>query len=347
MRRHRENYGIDAVTAFAAGPPEGKWPCPIPQAGHTGFAPLMVGIHYLLRGGEVLKLNLGDVGEAAGPQGKQVTLLVTASKTDQEAKGEYVGRDCTCNMGRAGGLCPAHILTSHVKQRVLDLQQAGGAQRDAPLFVGATGERMQMKELLEHVEAAAKDSEESLRAASGKKKFGTRSLRVAGALLAFKGGAAEETVRALGRWATTTAMMAYLRGTPLVKAAGASRLMVAAMEAAYDPSAGITRANIRPVLGEVVRREESEEEDGEGEHPLSVKHGLTGLLHRPLVMTGPAARWTTFCGWRWAELGLAGAFMSSGARDARCARCFRKKVKEVTTPPAAASQERKSKATRQ
>eukprot|EP00435_Cladocopium_sp_Y103_P027616 s1062_g6.t2 len=54
-------------------------------------------------------------------------------------------------------------------------------------------------------------------------RYGTHSLRVAGVMAACDAGLQEETVKALGRWTSTRAMYAYLRGTPYAKAAWAAQ----------------------------------------------------------------------------------------------------------------------------
>ena len=94
----------------------------------------MTGIHYLLRANELIGLTLGDVGETLGSQGRQTTLHLRSSKTDQEGCGEFVGRDCVCWGTQQDHVCPAHILSNHVRARILELQEVGGARSEAPLL---------------------------------------------------------------------------------------------------------------------------------------------------------------------------------------------------------------------
>ena len=66
--------------------------------------------------------------------------------------------------------------------------------------------------------------------------------------------------------------------------------------------------------------------NGKGSGPtapgLVVRQSLTGRLRRPMVVTGPPETWVTFCGWRWAATGFAGAFMDADP-GTWCPRCYR------------------------
>ena len=104
------------------------------------------------------------------------------------------------------------------------LREKGGRAPGAPLFTDADGHRLTQKTVTEAIEyAAARDGQEIRK--DGWACFGSHSLRVAGAIAAFEAGLQEETVKALGRWTSTKAMYAYLRGTPYTKAAWASKPM--------------------------------------------------------------------------------------------------------------------------
>ena len=128
-------------------------------------------------------------------------------------------------------------------------------------------------------------------------------------------------------------MLAYLRGVPLVRAASAAETMVSAMllDAGGNPLGStnfgpLVRAGkvtsgwalgARDVSG-VPTTEEPEEVDQE-EGPR-VRNNLTGLVHRLGNFRGPAAGWTTRCGWHWSELGTAGQFLRE--EGAQCGRCY-------------------------
>ena len=155
----------------------------------------------------------------------QVAVVLRSSKTDQEFNREFVTRECTCAEDPSD-LCPAHTLWDQVVER-----RSGANTGGAPLFVGEAGLRLTKSQVLEAVKAAAQHAGERLEA-DGRARFGTHSMRVAGALAAFSAGIDENVIRALGRWKSNDAMMRYLRGLPVVKAASASRTMAQALQIA-------------------------------------------------------------------------------------------------------------------
>lgn len=308
VARHRAAFGVSPRLGEAArvaqrlarrgrGPRRGRAPCPPPREGGEGHSAILTGIYYLLRGGELLNLRLQDVGHRHCKGAWQVTLLLRESKTDQEGSGEVVGRECTCPTIGQMRWCPAHTLWNHLSRRARELEaQAIGPElaQEAPLFVSTEGQPAARADLQGWIESAAASNGEPLRGADGKARYGTHSLRVAGAFVAFAGGAPEETVRSLGRWKTTTVMLAYLRGAPVVRAAGASHDMARVMTGAWNKEADGAPTHVAPLLREVgvVGRRPGPPADG-----LRVMQGLTGKVHRPLIASGPPATWITVCGW--------------------------------------------------
>lgn len=192
-------------------------------------------------------------------------------------------------------------------------------QGTTPLFVGQEGNRITSKEILEAITTIAREGGENITDDEGRARFGTHSMRVAGALAAFCAGIDEPTIRALGRWKSTQAMMMYLRGTPLVKASAATKVMSQAM----TPGCRNEGTNFRPIFTEgrgwkqplpVVSREGLDK-------MMMVRHGVTGALHRMGKAEGDPSRWTTWCGWRWSRCGLAGTF-PNWEEGALCKKCF-------------------------
>ena len=171
-----------------------------------------------------------------------MALVIRQSKTDQEAQGELVTRDCTCSES-PNDRCPAHVIWDQVTDRLITGKRLGADMSQAPLFVGPTGDRLSKTEVVEAVKAVALAAGEPLQC-KGLNRYGTHSMRVAGALLAFSANVGEETVRALGRWKTTQAMMAYLRGTPVIKAANATAPMAQIM----DGGERLGSENFRPII---------------------------------------------------------------------------------------------------
>lgn len=254
------------------------------------FEAMAVRIWYLLRVGELVALNLEDVVRKRTGGKLLVALQVRSSKTDQEQQGELVARECTCGDDDVDDMCPAHMLWDQVTNRRDELQKVGGATGTAPLFVGKEGCRITSKEILEAINFTATEAGEELVDKEGRARYGTHSMRVAGALAAFCAGVDEATIRALGRWKSVQAMMLYLRGTPLVKASAATRVMAQAMNA--GPRDG--EVNFRPILVEEIGQARPPAFSREGlDKVMLVRHGITGALHRMGKAEGDPTRWTT------------------------------------------------------
>lgn len=216
---------------------------PVPRAGSFLFEALVTGIWYLLRVSELFALNIEDVFQKQVAGRIQVAVMVRSSKTDQEYNGEYVMREWTCTKDPSDS-CPAHILWDQVAERQAVLKSSLGTNNvgGAPLFVGEDGPRLTQCQVLEAIRAAALHAGEALEF-KGHARFGTHSMRVAGALAAFSAGIDENTIRALGRWKSNDAMMRYLRGLPVVKAAVASRAMAQALQIAEGQAPRISNAS--------------------------------------------------------------------------------------------------------
>ncbi len=329
LLRHRARYGQSAEITMASrdatrlarrgrGPPAGKQPVPIPKPNAPHFEAMATGIWYLLRVGELVALNVEDVLKKRSGGKLLVALHVRNSKTDQEQQGELVARECTCGED-PDDMCPAHLLWDQVTDRKVALCKIGGVTGKTPLFVGNDGCRITSKEILEAVTFTAKEAGEKIVDKEGRARYGTHSMRVAGALAAFCAGVDEPTIRALGRWKSTQAMMMYLRGTPLVKASKATKVMSQAM--IPGPKEG--EVNFRPIFaegfGQGIERAPFSREGLD--KVLMIRHGITGALHRMGKAEGDPERWTTWCGWRWARCGLAGTF-PNWKEEALCKRCF-------------------------
>ena len=227
IRRHRARHPIDGALAQATqeatrmakrgrGPPRKRQPMPFPEPDQVTYAGLATGIWYLLRVAELTALNVEDVVKKQGPEGWVVGLVIRTSKTDPEAASTTVARECVCTDAlRAGSaeFCPACILWKQVSIRTREMRAIGQMCPTAPLFTTPDGERMTEKFVLTRVEAVATAAGEPLQE-GGIPRFGTHSMRVAGAIIAFQAGIEENTIKALGRWQSTQAMMGYLRGAP-------------------------------------------------------------------------------------------------------------------------------------
>ena len=315
------------------GPPQGKQPAPMPHPDHPQYRMLATGVWYLLRVSEVMTLDMEDVVVKQSTAGWTAAVIIRSSKTDPEALSETVARDCVClntQQEEARALCPVHILCDQVGQRLGELRAVGYRGHGAPLFTGEGGERLTQRQVLSAVEKAALDAGEQLQD-EGRARYGTHSLRVAGAVLAFQAGLQETEVRSLGRWKTEEAMLAYLRGVPLIRASSTSTQMVRAMlnaggtplkETNFQPlvqggKMTIGRTRLADLSGKT-NGEPEREEDWEG--GIKIRHSLTGLVHRQGNLRGPAEGWTTRCGWRWAKLGMAGDFKAEDGP--RCGKCF-------------------------
>eukprot|EP00435_Cladocopium_sp_Y103_P016613 s3999_g4.t1 len=223
---------------------------PMPRPDHPQHGLLAVGVWYLLRVSELIALSLGDVAIRQNATGWTAALTIRTSKTDQEARSETIARDCVClteTSEEARTLCPAHILWTQVGQRLGELRALGCTGSQAPLFVTEDGEKLTERYVMTAVERSAQAAGEPLKE-NGQARFGTHSLRVAGAVLAFQAGLSESVVRSLGRWRSERAMLAYLRGTPLVKASGSSGKMLTAM--IDSGGCPLRNTNFRPLVQE-------------------------------------------------------------------------------------------------
>lgn len=114
-------------------------------------------------------------------------------------------REWTCSES-PNDRCPAHVVWGQVTDRLITGRRMGADMSQAPLFVGASGNRLIKSEVVEGIKAVALAAHEPLQS-DGKNRFGTHSMRVAGALLAFSANVGEDMVRALGRWKTVQAMI--------------------------------------------------------------------------------------------------------------------------------------------
>ena len=181
-----------------------------------------------------------------GPRQRwQLALEVASSKANQQGQGATVARDCICPSERESEYCPVHLLWAHSLFRKERLRTTGVVNDNAPLFIDEAGHRITEARIQAAVERVAAAAGEPLEA-HGAQRFGTHSLRVTRALWAFQAGVSEETVRALGRWSSTSAMLIYLRDTPLVRAAEASAAMAASIEAGH--TGDLMSTNFRPVI---------------------------------------------------------------------------------------------------
>ena len=175
-----------------------------------------------------------------GPRQRwQLALEVASSKADQQGQGATVARDCICPGERESEYCPVHLLWAHSLVRKERLRITGVVNDNAPLFIDEAGHRITEARIQAAVERVAAAAGEPLEA-HGAQRFGTHSLRGTRALWAFQAGVSEETVRALGRWSSTSAMLIYLRDTPLVRAAEAL------IEAGHTRN--LMSTNFRPVI---------------------------------------------------------------------------------------------------
>lgn len=330
MGRHKVRYPVDGPLELAGkeatriakrgrGPPQGKHPVPFPQLEDPLQEAIATGVWYLLRVAELCALNLGDVQRRHVQDGWQVALHIRSSKTDQEGAGALVARNCVCGDNRTINVCPVHTIWNHLCYRVAALREVNLVRRESPLFVDEEGRRLTPQVVLKAVEETATRQGEVL-TEDGRQRFGTHSMRVAGAILAFQAGVGEETVRALGRWDTTKAMLGYLRGTPLVRAAGATQAMANAIPVAEDGM--ILPTNFKEMWMEEQQRQGLPKgiHQVSLEEVLTIRHGITGQIHLPGKMEGPPEGWTARCGWKWARTGMAGSFKASDRE--RCGRCF-------------------------
>ena len=161
------------------------------------------------------------------------------------------------------GVLPVHLLWEHSLARKEWLRTTGVVNGSAPLFTDEMGHRITEARIQAAVERVAAAAGEPLET-QGAPRFGTHSLRVTGALWAFQSGVSEETVRALGRWRSTSAMLVYLRDTPLVRAAEASAAMAASIEAGHTRN--LMSTNFRP--GDQDGGRKARAGHGRGQSPL-------------------------------------------------------------------------------
>ena len=337
MRRHRLTHRVNEPLTQATqdairlakrgrGPPRKRQPMPFPKTDHPAYPALATGIWFLLRVAELKALNVGDVVKKQGPDGWVVGLTIRTSKTDQEAQSTTIARECLCD-GAAGAaaqeLCPACILWRQVSARSREMRAIGQVQAEAPLFTSPGGERMTERAVMNEVESVAKAAGEPLMEGD-RPRFGTHSMRVAGAIIAFQAGLEENTIKALGRWESTRAMLGYLRGIPYIRAAGATKHMARALTGGQCGLAAVEV--LRPIWADMTGRSlaarvnaADHRAGGETvEDGPQVRHCLTGLLHRSGVLRGPPESWSTRCGWKWADLGVAGDFGTSSL----CSKCY-------------------------
>ena len=241
VRRHLTLHGGSAVSLEereairicrrGRGPPAGKQPVPYPVTGGAFSALLQVGIWWLLRVQEVIALSLEDVVVyRAGDRVREMGLWVRRSKTDEEDLGALVVRQCVCG-NQSLAHCPGCTLWNHAQGRLLVAQDLGGQEGigGAPLFHNGCGRRLTVAEVLSAVEDTALGAGEPLRGEMGRRRFGTHSMRVRGACMAYAAGLPETTIMALGRWTSLDGMRRYLRGAPIRRASQATQEIARAM----------------------------------------------------------------------------------------------------------------------
>lgn len=133
--------------------------------------------------------------------------------------GALVVRQCVCGEASLAH-CPSCVLWRHAQDRRLALQGHGAPDGvgKAPLFDNGQGLRLTVAEVLVAVEDTAVEAGESLRTKEGLRRFGTHSMRVRGACMAYAAGLPETTIMALGRWTSLDGMRRYLRGAPIRRA---------------------------------------------------------------------------------------------------------------------------------
>ena len=298
-----------------AGPRRGRQPVVFPPPKlSVPLAPwerlLVTGVWHLLRADELASLRVGDVVFVTVEGRPTAALRVAKSKTDQAGNGTVVARACVCDGGRLPH-CPACCLNEQWEARVGQLARARSVgSQEARLFLGDSGLPLTTAQISGLVEDYAAVQGLPVKAEDGSRLYGSHSLRVTGALLAFHAGLAEEVVMTLGRWRTREAMMCYLREAPIIRAAGAAHQMAKAT--AGPASAAAVEVDVVPLP-------QDRQAVAFGAEEMLVQHGITGILHKPAAVSGPAHTWSTRCGWKWAETGLAGKFRAGQC----CGTCFR------------------------
>ena len=286
VTRHKSTYAMEApllaaqqeavrISRRGIGPARGKQPIPMPRPQSPHFEALATGIWFLLRISELIALNVEDVRQRRGPR-LQMGVWVRRSKTDQEAAGALVCRDCVCEEPGAAPWCPAHLLWRVVCSRKDMMCETGTVSGKAPLFTDVQGGRLTSGTIAEAVRATASEAGLDTKA-EGAWLHGTHSLRVTGAILGFAANLTEEEVRSLGRWSSTKAMRNYLRGTPVVKASAASLPMARAMTQGIMKD--LTGIQFQVALDQTPEPRRGPEKPRNPEGMMGVRHNLTGREH--------------------------------------------------------------------
>lgn len=240
-------------------------------------------------------------------------LWIWRSKTDEEDLGAPVVRQCVCGEASLAH-CPSCVLWRHAQGRRLALQGHGAQDGvgKAPLFDNGQGQRLTVAEVLVAVEDTAVEAGESLRTKEGLRRFGTHSMRVRGACMAYAAGLPRDhyhgprQVDEPGWYEAIPSGGAHPKG----------------LSGDDGDRQGYVRRGGR-WSGESPVGPHEDERERRQEVPaghIQVLLGTTGVLHRPLGFEGPPEQWTTFCGIRWASKGVAGDF--SYKKDRKCGRCF-------------------------
>ena len=229
---------------------------------------LVTGVWHLLRADELaFFFGVGDVVFVT-VEGRPTALRVAKSKTDQAGHGTVVARACVCSEGRVPH-CPACCLKEQWEARVGQLARARSVgSQEARLFLEDSGLPLTTAQISGLVEDYAAAQGLSVKAEDGSRLYGSHSLRVTGALLAF--------------------------------------------HAAGPASAAAVEVDMVPPP-------QNRQAVAFGAEEMLVQHGITGILHKPSAVSGPAHTWSTRCGWKWAETGLAGKFRAGQC----CGTCFR------------------------
>ena len=345
--RHKQEFGYtpemhDATRAAmriatrGLGPAKGKLPVPFPPTEQdAGKELLVVGTWWLMRAIEIQEANLGDVQMVRRGGHYEAALHFPKSKADQAAAGVLLARNCICERqsDKAEHLwCPACTLTRVAVARVAELRaQRAPVSPEAPLFVDARGMRLSRADVVSIIEQRAEAVGDSLVDAQGDRRFGGHSMRVRGAMMAFKAGLTEEVVMDLGRWASVDAMRRYLRGLPLMKAAGATAVIASELKRGLDLAPGgglgLQRDTVRLLdwtgsgPSSVPADERAACAPPDVGRILTIKNCLNGTLHRPLIWGKSAEDLVTQCGFKWAAIGVAGMFQEKEHR--LCHRCFK------------------------
>ncbi|CAE7931475.1 unnamed protein product, partial [Symbiodinium sp. KB8] len=146
---------------------------------------LVTGVWHLLRADELaFFFGVGDVVFVT-VEGRPTALRVAKSKTDQAGHGTVVARACVCSEGRVPH-CPACCLKEQWEARVGQLARARSVgSQEARLFLEDSGLPLTTAQISGLVEDYAAAQGLSVKAEDGSRLYGSHSLRVTGALLAF------------------------------------------------------------------------------------------------------------------------------------------------------------------